>query len=372
MPDGTSHARRDGMNPRLACIALLVSTGLLAAGCDGVRLTDSVDATFDFSLLSGPSDTLHTPYVAGADFSLYTTNVDDDEEARLVIASADDSILQVRGTERAGEADAIAVAPGRVDLLVRDRDGEEMHRTPVDVVQADEAHLVAHGPMILGRPALQPESTDAVRVLVGGTATFLVNWFADGEALHGHGALSAEHGDGVEVHPRRTYLFEDREWVSFSALEEGEHEVRLLANGVLVRTITLVGVGEDAIDVVRLHGMDETDASVDQELVVYAQAYAADETPIYGVEYEWDLDGWSEPGLGDLFRYRYAPGVSAELCARHGEVEGFATISATEGFVDSSNELGCSVGGGGPGWLGGPILAGLFACVWTRRRYPRA
>ncbi|MFK7987196.1 MAG: hypothetical protein AB8I08_14325 [Sandaracinaceae bacterium] len=359
------------MNSRLACFALLSLTGLLATGCDGVRLTDSVDLTFDFNFLRGPSDTLHSPYVAGADFTLFTTNVDRSEENQLVIASADDAILQVRGAGTPGEADAIAVTPGTVDLLVRDLDGNEMHRTPVDVVRADEARLVAHGPRIIGRPALQPENTDELQVLVGGTATFLVEWFADDEALNGHGALTTEHGDGVEAQPRRTHLFEDREWVSFSVLEEGAHEVRLLANGELVRTITLVGVAEDTIDVVRLHGMDETDATTDQELVVYAQAYAADETPIYGVEYEWDLNGFSEPGLGDLFRYRYAPGVSAELCARHGELEGFATVSATEGFVDSTNELGCSVSGSGPGWLGGPIAAGLFALVWTRRRYPR-
>lgn len=358
------------MNSRLACIALLSLTGLLAMGCDGVRLSDSVDLTFDFNPLDGPSDALHSPYVAGADFSLYTTNVDRDEELRLTIASDDPSILQVRPDDP-GVADATAVAPGTVDLLVRNDEGEELHRTPVDVVAADEARLLAHGPLLIGRPALQPETTEEIQVLVGGTATFLLDWFADGEALNGHGALTTEHGEGVQADPRQTYLFEDREWVSFSVFEEGAHEVRLLANGELVRTITIVGVSEASIDVVRLHGMDETDAATDEQLVVYAQAYAEDETPIYGVEYEWDLDGVSEPGLGDLFRYRYAPGVSAELCARHGELEGMATISATEGFVDSTNDLGCSVSGSGPGWLGGPMAAGLLAFFWTRRRYPR-
>lgn len=343
--------------------------GLLAlTGCDGVRLADSVDLVFDFNLLDGPSDELHSPYVAGAELDLYTINVDAEDEVGLSIRSSDASVLSIDAMPRAGVASATATGAGEVELFVRDERETELHRTVVEVVAPDRADLLAHGPMIVDREELQPESTDEIRVLVGGTGTFLVRWFADQRRLFGHGALTTESDPGVMARPRRSYVFEDREWVSFSATEEGRHEVRLLANGELVRTITVIGVVEEDIDDVRLHGMDESDAAEGQGLVVYAQAYTEDDVPIYGVEYEWDIDGETEDGLGDLFRYRFTPGVTGELCARHGMFEAITTISANEGFVDSSNDIGCAVGRGEPTWIALPLVAVLFSMLWARRR----
>jgi len=343
----------------------------LGAGCDGVRLADSVDLELNFLLLEGPSDELHSPYVAGADFSVYTINVSEEEEALLSIDASDATVMQVE-SRGGGLASMTAVGVGSVDMIVRDETSQEVHRATVEVMQPDEATLAAHGPLLVRRPELQPQRTDELRVLVGGAGTFLVEWFAGDTRLSGHGALTAESDTGVAAIPRRTFLFEDREWVTFRADAPGAHEVRLFANGSLTRTITVIGVTEDEVDDVRLHGMDETNVGEGTPLVVYAQAYGADDVPIYGVEYAWDLDGRAEAGLGDLFRYDYVPGASAELCARHGSLEAITTISATEGYVDSSNSVGCSAGGADPAWMGAPLIALALSLLWVRRRFPRS
>lgn len=346
----------------------LAVLALIASGCAGPRLGDTIDFEFDFSPFTGPAHSLHSPYVAGADFDVYAIGVDDEEGWR--ITTSDPAMLHVDSGGLDGDAAAVtATGAGAVDLILTNDRDREVHRAPVDVLAADRADLIAHGPLILERPELQPETTEEIQVLVGGSGTFLVEWFAGEEQLSGHGALSVETDPGATAAPRRTFLFEDREWLTVSALEAGRHEIRLMANGALVRTITVIGVDETAIDQVQIHGMDETGARDGDPLTAYAQAYAADGTPIYGVEYEWDLDGAAQDGLGDLYRYEFERGHDRMLCARHGTTEAFATIQAARGWVDSTNELGCSAS---PSASGGalaalPVLA-PFVLVWRRRR----
>jgi len=339
---------------RIASIALVAS---LAMACAGPRLADGIDLELDLNPLDGPSDLLHSPYVAGADFGVWSIHADEEDEVGWTIGTSDPSVIRIREQVGDGHARASADAPGDVDLMILDAEGEEIHRTAVEVVQPDHAELIAHGPRIVRRPELQPESTGELQVLVGGSGTFLVEWYAGNDRLFGHGALTASSGPGVAVEPRQTHLFEDREWVTFTALEPGRHEVELLANGELTRTITIVAVEEAAIDHVELHGQNEGEAEQGEPLVVYAQAYDADGTPIYGVEYQWDVDGAREEGLGDLYRYEFSPGMLRELCARHGAHESFAMIQSAGGFVDSTNRIGCSVGPVGA--TGGLPLAGL-------------
>lgn len=350
---------------RIASIALVAS---LAMACGGPRLADGIDLELDFNPLRGPSDRLHSPYVAGADFSVWSIHADEEDEVGWTIGTSDPSVVHIREQVGNGHARVSAAAPGEVDLTIVDAEGQEIHRAGVEVVQPDRADLIAHGPRIVHRPELQPETTDELTVLVGGSGTFLVEWYAGNDRLHGHGALSAESGPGVAVEPRQTHLFEDREWVTFTALEPGRHEVELLANGELTRTITIVAVEEAAIDHVELHGENEGEADEGDQLVVYAQAYSDDGTPIYGVEYQWDVDGAPEEGLGDLYRYNFAPGMVRELCARHGAHETFATIQSSGGFVDSTNRIGCSVGAvGASGGLPLAALA-LVGVAFIRRR----
>jgi hypothetical protein len=349
-------------------LSLLAALAILASGCARVRLADSVDLTFDWSVV--PSDELHTPYVAGADFSLYTLGVDEEDQVGWRLASGDSSVLRIDSTAN-GDAEVTATGAGVATVSVLDADGGTVHRAPLEVRRADRAELFAHGGLILGRPELQ-EDWDEIRILAGGSATFEVRWLDGDERLFGHGALSATAEGDITVRPRRTYLFEDREWVTFTPHAPGTYEVELAANGVPVRTVRVVAVTEDAVARVRLHGMDESGAREGETLTVLAQAYDAEERPIFGVEYAWELDGALQEGAGDLYRYTFAPGAVRSLCARFDRLEAEVSIQAREGFVDSTNRLGCAAAGAGRP-SGAPLAPALVLAVAmvARRRSPR-
>lgn len=347
-------------------LAFLAALTTLATGCNTVRLADTVDLTFDWSPL--PSDELHTPYVAGADFGLFTIGADEDETVGWTLESDDPSILRVDSTENGG-ADVTAVGAGETAVRILDERGELVHAAPIDVRQADRAELFAHGGLILGRPELQ-EDWDEIYVLAGGSATFEVRWFEGATRLFGHGALTASAGADIVVAPRRTFLFEDREWITFTPLTPGEHDVELFANGVSVRTVRVIAVTEDAIAEVQLHGMDESSARRGDLLTVLAQAYDAEGRAVFGVEYAWDLDGATQLGEGDLFRYALTPGVRRMLTAQHEGLEVQVEIQAEDGFVDSTNRLGCTaapgVATGAP--LAPALLFAALAALRLRRR----
>lgn len=343
---------------------LITAIALATSACSNIHLADSVDLTFDWAPLAHP-DHLHMPYVAGSSFHLYTLGVDPDDLAGWTLESNDGSVIRVDSTSD-GEADVTAVGPGTASMTLFDADGHNVHDIGLDVRQADRAELAAHGALIIDRPDLQDDWSE-IHVLAGGSATFEVTWFAGDEQLFGNGALSAVAEGDIVVTPRQTFLFEDREWVTFSPGSPGTYDVQLLANGRLVRTVRVIAVTEDAVDHVELHGMDESQAHEGDLLTVLAQAYDAEGNTVFGVEYAWDLDGEDQDGYGDLYRYELAPESPRRLCARFGALEADAMIHANEGFVDSTNHLGCSVAGVGmPGGAAFPAV--LFALVALRRR----
>lgn len=348
----------------LTALAVLATTG-----CNTIRLADSVDLTFDWAPLVH-HDELHMPYVAGASFSLYTVGVDQDHRVGWTIESNDPSVIRV-DTTMDGDADVTAVGAGTASMTLFDEDGNNVHDIALDVRQPDRAELAAHGALILDRPDLQ-EDWSEIYVLAGGEATFEVTWFEGDQELFGNGALTAIAEGDIVVTPRRTFLFEDREWVTFAPGSPGTYDVQLLANGQPVRTVRIIAVSEDAVDSVALYGMDESSAQAGDLLTVLAQAYDVDGHPVFGVEYNWDLDGVDQLGYGDLYRYALAPESPRRLCARFAALEADAMIHANEGFVDSTNRLGCSVGGVGmPAGSALPALLLAVAALRARRRARR-
>lgn len=340
---------------------------LALSGCNTARLADDVDFVFNFAPLILPSDELHTPYVAGASLRLYTIGVSNEDTERWRLASADPSVLRIDSTED-GDAEVTATGAGETIVTIHDARGDVVHTAPIDVRQADRAELLAHGPLIIGRPELQQE-WDEIVILTGGSATFEVHWYDGQERLHGNGALSAVASGDIEVAPRQTFFFENREWVTFTPRTPGEYDVTLRANGVDVRSVRIVAVTEEAIDSAALHGMDESEARQGDPLAVYAQAYGFDGEPIFGVDYAWDLDGEEQEGLGDLFRYHLASGEVRMLGAQRDDLTAHAMIQARHGFVDSTNRLGCSVFAvGGPARVPSAAAVGLLALTLLRRR----
>lgn len=348
---------------RLTLALVLGSTAL--AGCaQDIQFSDTIDLEFD---LLRRSDSLHTPYVVGAEFSLCADSAREGQLRGMSLRASDPVRLEVGPTEIFDDEDhmcapATALASGDVTLEVVD-DGDVVASVDLEIRAPDRAELLAAGPLLVGRSDLDPR-TEQPQILDGGTATFQVRYFAGQTRLHGQGALRVESTEALSAEAVGTVLFEDREWLRITPHQTGTATLPLATDAGPFQTLTVEVVDEDAIADVALHGGDERDRKAGDPMVVVAQAYDEDDRSIYGVEYEWSLDGHAEPGTGDLFRYDFDPSRREELVALHGDLDAHVEISAGEGEVDSSNDVGCSMGGRS----GGRWALLLLGVIGLRRR----
>jgi MYXO-CTERM domain-containing protein len=248
-------------------------------------------------------------------------------------------------------AKVFAAGEGTAILEVYDDNGDFVRATEVEVMQPDRLELRAAGPLFVNREGeVVPSLVDSTpKLLSGGTATFLVEWFKGEQKLNGAGTLGVAPGHEAidDLWPRQTYLDEDRDWLTvtmaegLSAADAVVTPIEFLANGSHVQTVDFSVVGPEAITYVELRGESEADASDDELLVVLAQAFDDNDESIWGVAFDWDIDGYQEPGEGDLFRYWFRKGAWSTLGAEYNGMRGEAQIQGTEGFVDSSNDISC-------------------------------
>lgn len=354
---GLSHTR--ALTHSLAAALMLVTLG----GCGPkIRFSDSVDRHFDL-LFTHPYDSrLNTPYVAGAQFRIYAYDASENNDLEgWTIVSLDPDVLDVTTVEVVRDnledgdktetdiiqADATAVGPGTAILEVRDEDGDVVRATEVEVMQPDRIELSAAGPMFIERDDLAGNVDETPKILANGVATFLVEWYAGEQRLSGAGslALTSEHPDVLDLWERQSFLDEDREWatVEFASPAAGNElaTVVFLANGLPVQDVTFEIVQPDVIDRVELLGESTSGVDEGRLLTVLAQAISADDESIWGVAFDWDLDGTDEPGEGDLFRYVFDPSVSSVLGAEYDGRRGETTIAGDQGYVASSNDIAC-------------------------------
>lgn len=359
-------------------IGILVAV-LCGGGCSATySMTDDVDVTWDFGVtLSRFDDDLHVPYVRGAKVTVFAHASDDDVDfAGWSIASTDPGVFRIDDSAVDGDGDTLvahgrAMAEGEAALRLLDHRGREVGRGVAVVRVPDRVELDAHGSLILGRDDEAP--VDEARVVAGGTATYLVRYFAGGQQLHGNGVLAVAASDGmpgVIAQARTSFLFENREWLTVTAPEVGTGTLAISADGAAIGDLPLVVVPDSAIaDVVVLtqpeRGHDDGDW-----LVALAQAYDSDGERVFGVDYSWRVDGVAQTGDGDLYRYRFKRGALEMVEARRGAHSDAVMIQSDDGFVDSSNEVGCAAGGGGGGALAIGLI-GAWLVVTGRRRAGR-
>jgi MYXO-CTERM domain-containing protein len=340
--------------------ALVLAT---LAGCGPkIRFADSVDHHFDL-LFTHPYDgLLNSPYVAGAQFRIYAYDATEDNDlAGWTIVSLDPDVLEVDTVEVVRDnledgdktktdiiqANATAIGPGTAILEVRDEDGDFVRATEVEVMQPDRIDLRAAGPMFIERDDLAGDVDVTPKMLANGVATFLVEWYAGEQRLSGAGTLglTSTHPHVLDLWERQTYLDEDREWATleFASPDAGNElaTVEFLANGLPVQDVTFEIVQSDAIDRVELLGESTSGVKEGRLLTVLAQAVDVDGESIWGVAFDWDLDGEDEPGEGDLFRYVFDPSVSSVLGAEYDGHRSETTIAGDQGFVASSNNIAC-------------------------------
>ncbi len=357
--------------PRLLLALLLIPT---LGGCyNEVWFSDDVDLELDFEdvfdLDFDKADAMHTPYVQGAEVRV---RVHDDRERPDLfghtLVSLNEDVFQLDEVFYTEEYDYLSVAgyavgAGTTDLVLYDEEGEEVDRTEVEVGFPDEIELHAAGPRWVDHPDL-PSLAEEPTVLVGGLSTYLVRYYEDGRRLYGNGTLQPQGGAEVDAEADQTWFFENREWLRLTASTLGFHDVGLYVDGQIVDRVTVHAVGEEAIDSIEIFGESTAGAEEGDWLVLLGQAWTSAGVPVYGVEYSWDLDGVTQWGEGDLYRYAYDPTYERDISAAFDEHEAWGTIYGSEGYVDSSNHIGCATtGSAAVGLLGLLPLLGL-----TRRR----
>ncbi len=360
----------------------VAATGVLA-GCpaDQVHFYDDVDLTFDFKPfdpLHPPSDELHQPYVAGTEFRMWAHRDHDKMDLTDSYADSEDpGVLDV--WDSVADDDSVgfkcrAVSEGTTWVVVHRREGSTRTwgRALVEVVQPAKAQVTFAGPLFIGADRDEYRVGGSVNVLVGGTATFLVEYEdRQGRHLNGNGVLEVgDPGDGIDAYADQTYLFEDREWLVVTPTMPGDHVVTLSVAGHVIGTVTVRAVQPEDVAFIELRPESEKGHSNGDWVAVLALGYTDSGDPIYGIEFDWEVNGWPKPGEGDLYRYELDRRDRSTLLAEYrGKTQSTDIHSDYEdGYVDSTNNIGCTASATGGGAAGLLLVLLPLGLLLARRR----
>ena len=335
----------------------------LAACGPKIRLSDSVDNVFDLRLGPQYDDRLNGPYVAGASFRVYAYDVAENVSLEgWELRTSDPGVLEIQDQwvdeddideddNSKTKSDVItakvyAAGEGAAVIEVYDDGGSFVRGVEVEVMQPNRIEMRAAGPLFVRREGQVPSLVDDTPLLfAGGRATFLIEWYKDDLRLDGAGTLQLQSESTAiqDLWPRLTLLDEDRDWLTIETTEPSgdmveEVPVDVLANGEYVDTVHFSSVPVENISYVELASESEAGAENGDLLVVLAQAFDESDESIWGVAFDWDIDGDNEPGEGDLFRYWYRDDARSILGAEYGSHRDEISIQGVEGFVDSSND----------------------------------
>lgn len=341
----------------------------LVACTPEVKVYDDIDFTWDFGLTLDPvTSSLNTPYVKGAPVTIYIEADDRHDVAGWRVYSSDDSVFRINSirpgiNEHKLVAQGKAVGEGIATLIIDDGEGDAKGDAAIEVLRPDNVGLAAHGYMILDRA--EEAVVSDVRMVEGGTATYLVRYFRGAQELHGNSVLETETPSGITALRRTSFLFENREWLSVTSASRGIQSIGLAADGDPMSAVTVITVPETDIASVKLHGQPEKGHEDGDWLVLLAQSYDASQRKIFGVDYAWEVGGWSETEAGDLYRYKFEANESTFVTAERNGHSDTVDISSDEGFVDSSNRVGCNTSAGGAGIV---VALGLLGLVGRRRK----
>lgn len=358
------------MTKSAACwVAVALGLGACGSTHTTYTMTDNIDLTWDFSLTPSTfDDHLHSPYVRGTKVMVFAHMSDDKPDfSGWSIVSSDPAVFRIIDSAVDGNgglaAHGEAIGEGTAELRLLDRSGDEVGHGVAEVLVPDRVELAAHGSLILGRD--DEAAVVEARVVEGGKATYLVRYLRGDRELHGNGVLTVEAPAGVTAQSRTTFLFENREWLTLEMAAAGTSAVQLSADHVKVASVPLVVVPDSAIaDVVLLTESEKGHQDGDW-LAALAQAYDGNGARIFGVDYAWNVNGVEQVGEGDLYRYQFKKGQYEMVRAQRGTHAAAAMIQSDQGDVDSTNNVGCAVGGSGSLAVG---LVGLGLVVRRRRR----
>lgn len=347
----------------------LLGLSVLAACTSEFTFSDSVNSRlYEFKPRAEYGDELSTPYVLGAQFEVFVEDNDQDTDfLGWKVESMDPKVLQLRAEPYKMSPHILVVEVGAVgegvtELLLKDTSGAIRGSAAVEVKRPTRAKLFAAPIYALDNPDFRGE-TPHPRILVGGTATFAVEYLHEDIRLQGSTDILVSSSAAIDATIRHSELVDNRNWLQVSVGAQGRHSAELWLGDNLVEEIDIFGVPSSMIAGVELIDGDATNPDeLAGEWLLVGQAVAEDKQPIYGVDFEWALPdrGFTEPG--DVFVYEHDPEQEfRKITARAYGVESQISVRVAAGEPASSNDtsLTCSVTGGPPPWALGLLLLGL-------------
>jgi hypothetical protein len=370
------------MGPRmrtshLACLALLS----LPVGCNidpghSVAMQDSLELT----VLGPAQEDLHTPYVTGSTFDITVAQTDysSSDTAGWSLKSSDPTVVSVAPSSGGLNFPVTAVGTGHATLTVVDPSGKVLDSHDVEVAQPDNVQLAAHGPMVVGQSDSQAQVTQAT-VVQGGVATLLVRYFRGSQELYGNGAVTTTSTGSVTAMTTTSSFADARDWIEVDGGQvAGPGQVALAVGGSTVATIPALVVPASSITSVGTLAESDAHASDGQTLHVFARAFDAQGSDIYGASFQWQLGGAAlgpAPGNqpSDVFAYQYKGGATEIVTTSLDGYTSSLPVHGAGGTVSSSEATGCSIArtsgtrGEQAGTLG-LVLCAALAFAGRRRR----
>lgn len=332
--------------------------------------SNDVDFSFGDGLGDDPTEAaFHGPYVQGATLDMFArAEAADTNLNHLSVRSSDPDVFEIGWVWTDADSGTLsfgghAVSEGRADVEVVSRSGGTIASHGVDVRMPDRADLTPAGWVLVGidEPVTDPS------VVVPGLATFELTYFQGDQELFGDRALTVESGGGDAVTVGSGYQGRHKDWLQVASTAEGTLQVELSAGGEAFQDSSVERVGAASVARVALLAEDDSARVSGEWLSVVAQAYAADDTPVFGASYDWLMNGEAYGTSGDVLLYEYLPDDSDGVSATLGDVVATGTVHAGGNLVTTSNpSASCSATGLGASSL---LAAAGLAAAFGRRRY---
>jgi hypothetical protein len=334
---------------RSALLTIVAAAGLLGGCTSEFAFTDSVSSRFIEAMPRAEfGDELATPYVIGAEFTIYVEDRERDSDfTGWKLSVTDPSVLRLRDREpRRVDAftlaiDVVAAGAGSAEILLTDPSGEVRGSAAAEVRRPTRVKLYAAAIAALGNPDFAGE-TPRPHVVQGGVASFAVQYLDQDLRLRGSTSLQVGTSRALSAQVVQSEMADDRDVVQIAAGEEpGRHTLELWLGGVLLQEVDVTVVRPSTIAAIDL--IDHKGASPDEaagEWLVVAQAYNDVREPIYGVEFEWYFPGRAYDHTGDILMYAHDPDPESfkRVTARAHGLDAQISVQAADADVYTSND----------------------------------
>ena len=366
---------------RLLRCLVAAAVPALAAGCTSSTHVASLQDNFGtdvFAAFVGNPNGLSTPYVEGSKFTITVQPGGSADSAGWVLKSSDPTVMTVTGpTNATQEWPVTAVGAGHATLTVVDANGKVLDSEGIDVDVPTNVELCAEGLLLTGFTDTQAQ-VSSIRVVSGGTATFLARYYNGTQELAGNNALKPT-GSGIATATTVAANFSVRDFLEVSATDMGSGSVTL-GVGSTDTPVSVEAVDPSAVATVGLFKQDDSHAKKGDTLYVYGRAGDGQGNDIFGGSFSWNVNGVPLPahpmfigGPTDLVTYQFDPGQVEVVGDGLGKLSASAQVQGAPATTAeaSTENVGCSVArgagaGGGAGVAGVGLLAAAVAL--SRRR----